>query len=77
MTKNDFLTLFGERLQIANKNLTIETKVKSLEEWDSWNALELMTMVDEIFGVTLTAPDIAAIITLEDLITKIGIEKFE
>lgn len=77
MTKNDFLTLFAERLQIANKNLTLETKVKSLEEWDSWNALELMTLVDETFGVTLTAPDLATIETFEDLITKIGIENFE
>ncbi|MCX6970127.1 MAG: acyl carrier protein [Verrucomicrobia bacterium] len=77
MTKSNFLILFAERLQIANKNLTIETELKSLEEWDSWNALELMTLVDETFGVTLTAKDLATIETFEDLITKIGIEKFD
>lgn len=77
MTKNNFLILFAERLQIANKNLTIETNVKSLDEWDSWNVLELMTFVDETFEVTLTAQDMAKIETIEDLIAKIGMEKFE
>jgi|AGTN01.3.fsa_nt_gi Phosphopantetheine attachment site. len=77
MTKNDFLQLVAERLQIADENLTVETNIKDLDEWDSWNALELMTLVDETFQVNLTAEDIKEITTFQTLIDKIGKNKFE
>lgn len=77
MTKTEFIDLFAERLQVKNSNLKEETRLDSLEEWDSWNRLELMTMVDESFQVNLTAQDLNEIITLKDLIKKIGEQKFE
>lgn len=77
MTKTEFIDLFAERLQVKTNNLTEETRLDSLEEWDSWNRLELMTMVDDSFQVNLTAQDLNEIITLKDLIKKIGEQKFE
>ncbi len=77
MTKNDFLLLFAERLQIVKNDLTIQTNLKSLEEWDSWNSLELMTLVDETFQVTLTSNDLQSFVTFEDIIKKIGEQKFD
>jgi len=77
MTKNDFLQLFAEKLEIANKNLTIETRLDSLDEWDSWNRLSLMGLVDENFQVNLTSKDLDEIATFDDLIKKIGEQKFE
>jgi acyl carrier protein len=77
MTKTEFIDLFAERLQVKNINLTEETRLDSLEEWDSWNRLELMTMVDESFQVILTAQDLNEIITLKDLMQKIGEQKIE
>lgn len=77
MTKNDFLELFAEKLEIANKNLTLETRLDSLDEWDSWNRLALMGLVDENFQVNLTSKDLDEIVIFEDLIKKIGEQKFE
>lgn len=76
MTKNDFILLFAERLQIANDGLTEDTILKSLDGWDSWTSLELMTMVDESFQVVLTSDDLSEIVTIGDLIKKIGEPKF-
>lgn len=76
MTKNEFLELFAETLQTANKDLKLETRLDSLEEWDSWNKLTLMGLVDETFQKNLNANDLSEIIILDDLIKKIGEEKF-
>lgn len=75
MEKNEFVTLLVEKLQLKGKNLTPETRFDSLNEWDSWAKLDLMTMVDERFNLTLTADDISKIETINDLIDKIGIDK--
>lgn len=77
MTKNDFIQLVKERLEIENDQLSLETDIKSLNEWDSWNALELMTLVDETFDVDLSPEDIKEITTFQTLISRIGDEKFD
>jgi acyl carrier protein len=77
MTKNEFIELFAERLQIANTDLNIDTRLDSLDEWDSWNKLALMGLVDETFQVNLSANDLQKIVTIQDLINIIGINKFE
>ena len=77
MTKNDFIQLVKEKLQIANNQISLETNIKLQEEWDSWNALELMTLVDEVFQVNLTADDIKEVSTFQTLIMKIGEDKFD
>ena len=77
MTKNDFLTLFAEKLQLANQNLTGETRLDSLNEWDSWAKLDIMSLVDETLQVNLTSEDLSTIETLEDLMSKIGAHKFD
>lgn len=77
MTKNDFIDLFAEKLQIAKTNLTVETNLNSLDEWDSWNKLTLMGLVDETFQISLTANDLKEIVTIQDLINKIGVNKFD
>lgn len=77
MTKNDFLTLFAEKIQLANKNLTTETRLDSLNEWDSWARLDIMSLVDENLQVNLTSEDLGKIETLGDLIKTIGEDKFD
>jgi acyl carrier protein len=77
MKKNEFIQLVIDRLEIADKDLTLDTDIKLLDEWDSWNALELMTLVDETFDVNLTPEEMKEITTFQTLIAKIGEEKFE
>lgn len=77
MTKGDFLILFAQELEVTNKNLTLDTRLDSLDEWNSWNRLNLMGLVDDNFQVNLNSTDLDEIKTFNDMISKIGEEKFE
>jgi acyl carrier protein len=72
MTKKDFIILFAEKLQIKNNDLSPETRLDALNEWDSWNKLTLMTLADESFNIPLTSKDIKEFVTINDIILKIG-----
>ena len=76
MTKQDFYKLFAEKLQVAN-NFNEETRLDLMSEWDSWAKLEVMGMIDEKFNVNLNADDFKDLLTLGNLMSKIGEQKFE
>jgi acyl carrier protein len=72
MTSQEFINIFSEKLQISRTDLTIETNLDSLDEWDSWNKLALMTLLDERFKINLTSKELGAIHTIKDIIVRIG-----
>ena len=75
MKKTEFLTRLKEELEFES-NLEINTNIKELDDWDSMAAMVLIGFVSDEFGITLNAYDIAAITTIESLIQKIGLDKF-
>ena len=75
MKVEEFIQGLAEELEIE-ENLTITTKLKDLEEWDSLRAMILIGYVSNQFGVTINAEDIIEITTIESLINKIGKDKF-
>ncbi len=75
MKKTEFLTRLKEELEFES-NLEINTNIKELDDWDSMAAMVLIGFVSDEFGITLNADDIAAITTIESLIQKIGLDKF-
>lgn len=77
MTKNDFLELFIKTLEISSSDVTLDTKLDTLDEWESWSRLTLMAMVDENFQVELTSDDLKSFVTIGDIVRKIGEDKFE
>lgn len=76
MKKADFMLGLQEELELELQ-LTGDTDLKSLEEWDSMAAMLLIGYVSNEFGVTLNADDIKNITTVDSLIVMIGIDKFE
>ncbi len=76
MKISDFIHGLAEELEIESR-LTANTNIKDLDEWDSLQAMVLISYVSEYFGVSLTGSDIHEITTIESLITKIGPERFE
>jgi acyl carrier protein len=75
MNTSDFLSKLKEELEFDSV-LEINTNIKELDEWDSMAAMVLIGFVSDQFGMTLNADDIAAITTIESLIEKVGLDKF-
>lgn len=75
MKTNEFILGLAEELEIETI-LNKTTNLKDLEEWDSMAAMLLIGYVSNEFGVTLNADDLKNITTVDSLIERIGVEKF-
>lgn len=75
MTKQEFISGLKEELEVE---VTLEntTNLKELDEWDSMAAMLLIGYVSNEFNVTLTSDDLENISTVDSLIEKIGVDKF-
>lgn len=76
MKVTDFLLGLQEELEF-DSTLETTTNLKDLDEWDSMAAMLLIGFVSNEFDITLNGEDIKAISTIESLIEKIGVEKFD
>jgi acyl carrier protein len=76
MKIDDFIGLFVEELEIEETIVTVETKIKDLDEWDSMTAMILIGFVSNEFKVTLNADDIKDLTTVQSLIERIGVQNF-
>lgn len=72
----DFIESFVEELEIEETKVTVGTNIKDLDEWDSMAAMILIGFVSNEFKVTLNADDIKDITTVQSLIERIGLDKF-
>lgn len=75
MTKQEFLLALQEELEF-DTTLEVSTSLQDLDEWDSMGAMILIGFVSNEFDVTLTSDDIKAMTTIDSLIERIGVEKF-
>lgn len=77
MKKNDFYSKFIEFLEIESVSSVDEsTKLKDLDEYDSFFVLTIVAFVDENFSTNLTSKQLNEIESLGELMTLIGNEKF-
>lgn len=76
MKKVDFILGLAEELEIETV-LDNSTNLKELDEWDSMSAMVLIGYVSNEFGVNLNADDLKDITTIESLIERIGLDKFD
>lgn len=75
MKKHDFISSLAEELEIKTP-LDITTNIKDLEEWDSMVAMVLIGYMSNEFGVALNGDDLENITTVESLMERIGLDKF-
>lgn len=75
MTKQEFLLALMEELEF---DVTFEstTNLKELDEWDSMGAMVLIGFVSNEFDVILNPDDIKEMTTIDSLIERIGLDKF-
>lgn len=76
MKVEDFITAIKEELEIEEQ-FNLKTPFNSLEIWDSLARLVIISYVDEQFKLQMKTDVFKSVETVEDLINKIGPEKFE
>jgi len=77
MNKEGFIAILKEELEMEDVEFDSLTRFDSLEIWDSMSRLILISLVDERFQVQLKDGDFQRILTLNDLVEKIGEDRFE
>lgn len=76
MELKEFIEHFAEQFEdTAAEDFKPETVYKELDEWSSLQALGIISMVDEYYGVILSSDDIRNSNTIEDLFKVINIKK--
>jgi acyl carrier protein len=79
MKKEDFLNELSETLEIDNdeQEITFDTNLKDLEEYDSLSVLSIIAMIDKNFNKQIPSSDFIKVSNVNSLINLIGQEHFE
>ena len=72
MTNEEFLIQMQDVLQ-TEIELTMETALDELDEWDSLSMMATMAFLDKNFGVKLKIADIKTLATIGDIAAKAGL----
>lgn len=68
MEIKDFIENFIEALEIESTDtLTPDTDYRELDEWDSLGALTAISMIDDVYSVTVTNKELRALSTIQEL----------
>lgn len=62
-----FIEKFAEVLDVDSSSLTPETEFADLDEWNSMAVVQVVVMIDEEFGQSVTPVDIRKCVTLADI----------
>ena len=72
MTKDEFLTEMVEVLQ-TEEEISFDTVLADLAEWDSLSIMATMAFLDKDFGVKTTMKDYKDMKTIGDIAKKAGL----
>lgn len=75
MNLQEFVTELKKELEFE-ESLTLDTKLKELDDWDSMSAMVLIGYVSENFNKNLTTDDLKKMTTINSLVDIIGREQF-
>ena len=68
MNMEEKIILLAKTLQLDRKNLNPDTKLDSLEEWDSLGIMAVIAMLDKKFDIRLNGNEIALLQTSNDIL---------
>lgn len=70
-----FIAQFKETLENNNLEITLDTRFRNLENWDSLTFLSVLAMIDEEYDVVIEGNDFQKLVTIRDLISEIKKKK--
>ncbi len=68
MNMEEKIVLLAKTLQLDRKHLNPDTKLDSLEEWDSLGIMAVIAMLDKKFDIRLNGNEIALLQTSNDIL---------
>ena len=74
MTKSEFINLFTTELEIENKNITEDTDLDSLEEWNSMGIMVIVSTISDNFNIDLKVDEVRKFKKIKNLIEKIDLK---
>ena len=79
MKIENFIDELKDALEIEdeNKEITLETDLRYVEEYDSLSVLAIIAMIDKNFGKQIPSSDFAKVTTVRSLMDLIGKEHFK
>jgi len=79
MKKEEFIEELKDALEIEDedKQITLDTDLRYLEEYDSLSILAIIAMIDKNFAKQIPSSDFIKITTIKSLIDLIGKEYFQ
>lgn len=69
MTIEEKIAVLEDMLELENGTLTVETKLSTVDEFDSMAKLSLIVISDEEFGKKLTGDQLREFKTIGDILT--------
>lgn len=72
MTKQEFITLFEELLEVEPGTISGDETLEELEGWNSLATVSFIAMADEHLGITPAPQKIEASKSVQDLIELLG-----
>ena len=69
MTIEEKIAVLEDMLELENGTLTVETKLSTVDEFDSMAKLSLIVISDEEFGKKLTGEQLTVFKTIGDILT--------
>ncbi|MFO7851434.1 MAG: acyl carrier protein [Bacteroidota bacterium] len=69
--EQEFINLFKETLEINNEEITLDTKFRDIENWDSLKFLTVLAMIDEEYDIIIEGNTFQKLQTIDDLINAI------
>lgn len=69
--ENLFIEKFKEVVELEDVAITLDTKFRELEAWDSLAGLSIIAMIDEEYDVILEGNEFKSIETIGELIAAI------
>jgi acyl carrier protein len=72
MTREDYLRLFEQSLDVTPGSIEETQRLKSLKQWDSMALITFMVTVDEHLGSSISPEAIEKCETVADLLTLLG-----
>ena len=79
MKKREFIDELKDALEIEDKDqeITLETNLKDLEEYDSLSVLSIIAMIDKNFDKQIPSSDFIKVTTVSSLMELIGKKHFD
>lgn len=68
MTMEEKMELLAETLDVDTEDISADTVLSDMPEWDSMTKLSLIVMFDDEFGKKITSNDIKKFVTVQDIL---------